>query len=191
MRPRRCARIRALGLLVVSLVGATGCASGAGVRTISTSSAWSRVEALQQGTTVVVERRGAGPMTGATRQVASDSIEIAASTGSVVIDRRDVRRVLRTRSRAARRAAWGTAIGAVGGVLQAVLLTESDQLQFAGIFGGGWAAIGGTIGALSGIGQSETLVVYAVIDPNPELANHQMQPTHRVTRDGARLMWRR
>ena len=168
MRPRRCNRIPALCLLAASLVGAGGCASQARLFTRTmTSSDWSKVEALPQGTKVVVERRGANPISGATRKVATDSIEIAVSAGSVVIDRLEVHRVLRTRSQAAPRAAWGMAIGAVGGVLQAVLLTESDQLLFAGMFGGGWAVIGGTIGGISGVGRSEILVVYAVIDPNP------------------------
>ena len=35
-----------------------------------------------------------------------------------------------------------------------------DGDLFARMFGAGWAAIGGTIGGLSAIGDSETIVVY-------------------------------
>ncbi len=184
--------IPALCLLMSIVLGTEGCASRAVLATgASGPSDWSRVDALPEGAKVVVERHGPTAMAGSTLNVTANSIELATSAGSAVVDRVDVRRVLRTRSRAGKRAAWGMAIGGVGGVLQGLLLTESNQLLFARLFGAGWAAIGGTIGGLSAIGDSETIVVYEAVGPHPELPNLQMQPTRHVTLVGARLIWHR
>ena len=45
-------------------------------------------------------------------------------------------------------------------MLQGLLLTQSDRLLFAGLFGAGWAAIGATVGAIGGAGDNESTVVY-------------------------------
>ncbi len=168
MLPRPWSRIPALCFLVSIVLGTEGCASRAALATgASGPSDWSRVDALPEGAKVVVERHGPTAIAGSTLNVTANSIELATSAGSAVIDRVDVRRVLRTKSRAGKRAVWGLAIGGVGGVLQGLLLTESNQLLFARLFGAGWAAIGGTIGGLSGIGDSETIVVYEAVGPPP------------------------
>ena len=98
--------------------------------------------------------------------------------------------MLRTRSFAGMGAARGFAIGGAVGVLQALLLTKSDRLVFAGIFSAVWAPVGAALGAINGAGQRETTVVYAVIESNP-LPNIRMQPTRRLSSDGARLIRKR
>ena len=192
MLPRIERQSSALCLLVSIVLGTAGCATRAvSVTAASAPSDWSRVDGLPEGAKVVVDRHGSTAVAGSTLKITANSIELATSAGSAVIDRSDVRRVVRTKSRAGKRVVWGMAIGGVGGVLQGLLLTESNQLLFARLFGAGWAAIGGTIGGLSGIGASETIVVYEASASHPELPNHQMQPTRRATLVGARLIWHR
>lgn len=135
----------------------------------------------------MVERRGGGAVSGATRAVTSASIEIDTSDSVLVVARADVARVLRTRSSAGIGAARGLAIGAAVGVLQALLLTKSDRLVFAGIFSAVWAPVGAALGAINGAGHRESTVIYSVIESNP-LPNIRMQPTRRLSPDGARLI---
>lgn len=192
MLPRPRSRTPALCLLVSVVLGTEGCASRAAQTTgASGLSDWARVDALPEGAKVVVERHGSTAIAGGTLNVTANSIELATRAGSAVVDRVDVRRVLRTKSRAGKRVAKGMAIGGVGGVLQGLLLTKSDRLLFARLFGLGWAAIGGTIGGLSAIGDSETIVIYEAVGPPPGLPDIRMQPTRRVTSEGARLTGRR
>lgn len=149
-------------LIAAVVVGSGGCASRAprGATTPTRPSDWSAVEALAPGTRVVVERQGGTALSGAASDVTTSSIEIDADGRAHVVLRSQVDRVLRLHSGVARGAARGLAIGGVGGVLQGLLLTQSDRLLFAGLFGAGWAAIGATVGAIGGAGDNESTVVY-------------------------------
>lgn len=182
--------VRAFTLCLIALTaaGSGACASRvAGASTAVPSSDWSVVEALPPGSKVVVERRGGGAVSGATRAVTSASIEIDTSDSVLVVARAEVARVLRTRSLAGIGAARGLAIGGAVGVLQALLLTKSDRLVFAGIFSAVWGPVGAALGAINGAGHRETTVVYSVIESNP-LPSIRMQPTRRLTLSGTRLI---
>lgn len=151
---------------------------------------WSVVETIAPRQKVVVERRADATLSGTVRATTADSIEVDTDGTTTAVSRPDVRRVLRVRSRASKNALRGLAIGGVGGVLQGLLLTKSNRGLFAGLFGAGWAIIGGAAGAISGAKSSDTEIIYAAPDTSP-LPDLRMQPTRRVLPDGARLIRRR
>ena len=193
LRQLRCLVVRFATpcLIALAAAGSGGCASRATAPSTATASGdWSAVEALAPGSKVAVERHGGNAVSGATRTVAADSIEVDTDRSTLVVARADVSRVLRTRSRASESTARGLAIGGVGGVLQGLLLTKSNRLLFAGLFGAGWGLIGATAGAISGAGHSETTIVYSAMEANPQ-PNFRMQPTRRVSPGGARLIRQR
>ena len=166
----RCLMLRAftLCLMALTVAGSGACASRvAGASAAVASSDWLVVEALPRGSKVVVERRGGGAVYGATRAITSASIEIDTGDSALVVARADVARVLRTRSLAGVGAARGLAIGGAVGVLQALLLTKSDRLVFAGIFSAVWAPVGAALGAINGAGRRESIVIYSSIESNP------------------------
>ena len=78
----------------------------------------------------------------------------------------------------------------VARVLQSLLFTQSNRLQFALRFSAVWVPIGATLGAISGVNADSTPVVYVAADSTPQ-AGSQMQPMRRVTSIGARPMCRR
>ena len=186
LRPRLKARVLTLCLMALAAASSGACASrAAGPSTAVTSGDWSAVEALAPRSKVVVERHRDSAVSGASRAVTAASIEIDTANGAVVVARGDVARVLRTRSLAGKGAARGLAIGGIAGVLQALLLTKSDRLVFAGMFSAVWAPIGAALGAIDGARTHETTVVYSVI-ASTSLSNIRGQPTRRLSPDGAR-----
>lgn len=179
--------VRAFTLCLIALTaaGSGACASrAAGASTAATSSDWSAVEALPPGSNVVVERRSGGAVSGATRAITSASIEVDNRDRVLVLARADVARVLRTRNVAGLGAARGLAIGGAVGVLQALLLTKSDRLVFAGMFSAVWGSVGAALGAIDGAGRRETTVIYSVDASNP-LSNIRMRPTPRLLPESA------
>lgn len=182
------AGVLTLCLTALAAASSGGCASRAAApSTAVTSGDWSAVEALAARSKVVVERHRGSAVSGASRAVTAASIEIDTADGAVVVARGDVARVLRTRSLAGKGAARGLAIGGIAGVLQALLLTKSDRLVFAGIFSAVWAPLGAVIGAIHGAGTHETSVVYSAMTATP-LPISRKEPARRLSPDGARLM---
>jgi hypothetical protein len=187
--------LRAALVLAVGLAasGSAGCASrgaGAVTATARPHSEWAAVEGLAPRSRVQIERRAGGSVSGTISAVTPGAIEVDTASGAVAVTRVDVARVVRVRSgnRRAAGAARGVLIGGAVGVAQSLLFTQSSRLEFALRYSAVWVPIGATLGAISGADSYEETVVYVAAETLP---NIQMQPTRRMTPDGARLIWRR
>lgn len=155
--------------------------------TVDRSGDWTALERMPGGALVRVELATGRSAQGRIASVDDDGLSISVEESRHTFQRLDIRKVLLVQRQTGTKAKRGLVIGAVAGGLVGGLTSRSNRLAWTAFLAAGWAAVGATIGAIDGFGDSSETLIYATSDDvsSKVLANLALQPTAAVLSQAA------